>query len=47
MEEARGEEERIMVEHAQSWLNKRKVDETLDRSGNFFFHFSSNYFNSI
>ncbi|XP_047126963.1 protein phosphatase 1 regulatory subunit 12A isoform X1 [Hydra vulgaris] len=30
VEEARNEEERLMVEHATSWLNKKKIDEKLD-----------------
>lgn len=30
VEEARNEEERLMIEDATSWLNQKKIDETLD-----------------
>ena len=30
VEAARGEEERLMEEDAQSWLNKHQITETID-----------------
>lgn len=32
-EDARGVEEKVMLEDAQDWLNKRVVSEITDRSG--------------
>ena len=36
VEEARNEEERVMIEDATSWLNKKKIDEVLDWQGKHF-----------
>ena len=33
VEEARNEEERLLMEDATSWLNQNKVDEVLDWQG--------------
>ena len=34
VEEARNEEEKVMIEDATSWLNQKKIDEVLDWQGN-------------
>ena len=36
VEEARNEEERIMIEDAISWLNQKRIDEVLDWQGTLF-----------
>lgn len=33
VEEARNEEERVMIEDATSWLNQKRIDEVLDWQG--------------
>ena len=33
VEDARNEEERLMIEHATSWLNKKKIEDNLDWQG--------------
>ena len=36
VEEARNEEERVMIEDATSWLNQKRIDEVLDWQGTLF-----------